>query len=122
AYRIKLADTVVAEGALEPAKLMAVDTGATSGKLRGIETREPALGAPALWIEMAQREEAEAFGYRVVDSASVLAMHLTETVRRHADELLTRDATKHLIEEVKKTHPATVAELIPEPMKLAEVQ
>ena len=62
------------------------------------------------------------FGYTVVEPASVLATHLTETVRRHADEILTRDATKHLIDELKQTSPAMVDELIPGQMKLAEVQ
>ncbi len=62
------------------------------------------------------------FGYTVIEPASVLATHLTETVRRHADELLTRDATKHLIDQLKQTQPAVVEELIPGQMKLAEVQ
>ncbi len=62
------------------------------------------------------------FGYTVIEPASVLATHLTETVRKHADELLTRDATKHLIDELKQTQPAAVDELIPGQMKLAEVQ
>ena len=61
-------------------------------------------------------------GYTVVEPGSVLATHLTETVRRHADEILTRDATKHLIDELKQTSPAVVDELIPGVMKLAEVQ
>ena len=70
----------------------------------------------------AQRDQAEMFGYTVVEPASVLATHLTEIVRTHADEILTRDATKHLIDELKKTPPAVVDELIPGQMKLAEVQ
>jgi flagellar biosynthesis protein FlhA len=122
AYRIKIADVAVAEGTLEPAMLLAIDTGATTGKLPGIETREPALGAAAVWIESAVREQAEANRYRVIEPAAVLSLHLTEIVRRHADELLTRDAAKHLIDELKKSNPATVNELIPEQMKLAEVQ
>ena len=62
------------------------------------------------------------FGYTVVEPGSVIATHLTETVRRHADEILTRDATKHLVDELKQTSPAVVDELIPGVMKLAEVQ
>ena len=61
-------------------------------------------------------------GYTPVEPTAVLATHLQEIVRRHADELLTRDATKHLIDELKKTSPAVVDELIPSPMKLADVQ
>jgi flagellar biosynthesis protein FlhA len=122
AYRIKIADVPVAEGTLEPAMLLAIDTGTTTGKISGIETREPALGAAALWIEPTVREQAEANRYRVIEAAAVLSLHLTETVRRHADELLTRDSAKHLIDELKKSQPAAVNELIPDQMKLAEVQ
>ncbi len=68
------------------------------------------------------RDQAEMFGYTVVEPVSVLATHLTEVVRKHADEILNRDATKHLIDELKKTSPAVVDELIPGQMKLAEVQ
>ena len=68
------------------------------------------------------RDQAEMHGYTVVEPGSVIATHLTETVRKHADEILTRDATKHLIDELKQTSPAVVDELIPGVMKLAEVQ
>ena len=121
-YRIKIADIPVTEGTVEPAMHLAIDSGATTGKIRGIETREPAFNTPATWIEGGLRDQAEMYGYTVVEPAGVLATHLTETVRRHADEILTRDATKHLIDELKKTTPAVVDELIPSQMKLAEVQ
>jgi flagellar biosynthesis protein FlhA len=121
-YRIKIADVAVAEGTLEPALLLAIDSAATTGKVRGIETREPAFNTPATWIELGVRDQAELYGYTVVEPAGVLATHLTETVRKHADEILTRDATKHLIDELKRTSPTTVEELIPSQMKLAEVQ
>ena len=85
-------------------------------------TKEPAFGTPAVWIEAGVRDQAEMHGYTVVEPGSVIATHLTETVRRHADEILTRDATKHLIDELKQTSPAVVDELIPGVMKLAEVQ
>ena len=121
-YRIKIADIPVAEAALEPAMLLAIDTGAITGKVRGIETRDPAQDRPATWIEPALRDQAESFGYKVVEPAGVMAAHLAETITRHADEILTRDAAKHLIGELKKTSPAVVEELIPGQMKLAEVQ
>jgi flagellar biosynthesis protein FlhA len=121
-YRIKISDIPVAEGTLEPSLFLAIDSGATTGKVRGIETREPAFNTAATWIEAGVRDQAELYGYTVVEPAGVLATHLTETVRKHADEILTRDATKHLIEELKKTSPAVVDELIPSQMKLAEVQ
>jgi flagellar biosynthesis protein FlhA len=122
AYRIKIADVAVAEATLQPGMLLAMDSGTATGKIMGIETREPAFQTPALWIDPANRDQAELLGYTVIEPASVLATHLTETVRKHADEILTRDATKHLVDELKKTQPAVVDELIPAQMKLAEVQ
>jgi flagellar biosynthesis protein FlhA len=121
-YRIKIGGIAVAEGTLEPAMLLAVESAANTGKVRGIETREPTSGLPATWIEPALREQAELFAYKLVEPVAVLANHLTETVRQHADEILTRDATKHLIEELKRTSPVVIEELIPGQMKLAEVQ
>jgi flagellar biosynthesis protein FlhA len=88
----------------------------------GLATRDPAFDLPATWIEKATRDQAEKFGYTLVEPVSVLATHLTEVVRRNADEILNRDATKHLIEELRKTSPTVVDDLIPERMKLVEVQ
>jgi flagellar biosynthesis protein FlhA len=121
-YRIKIADMTVAEGTILPGKFLAMDSGATTGKVQGVATREPAFNTPAVWIDPGVRDQAELFGYTVVESGSVIATHLTETVRRHADEILTRDAAKHLIDELKRTSPTVVDELIPGAMKLAEVQ
>jgi flagellar biosynthesis protein FlhA len=121
-YRIKIADLGVADGVAYPGKFLAMDSGSTSGKVPGIATKEPAFGTPALWVDAAVRDQAEMLGYTVVEPGSVIATHLTETVRRHADEILTRDATKHLVDELKQTAPAVVDELIPSVMKLAEVQ
>jgi flagellar biosynthesis protein FlhA len=122
AYRIKIADAAVAEGAAYPNMLLAIDGGATTGRLQGIETREPAFGTRAVWIDPGQRDSAEMYGYTVVEPVSVLATHLTETVRRHGDEILTRDAAKHLINELKQSSPAVVDELVPGLMKLPDVQ
>lgn len=121
-YRIKIANNPVAEGTVYPDRYLAMDSGATSGKIAGIETRDPAFNQPATWIEGGMRSRAEMLGYTPVEPAAVLATHLQEVVRRHADELLNRDAAKHLIDELKKQSPAAVDELIPGVMKLAEVQ
>jgi flagellar biosynthesis protein FlhA len=121
-YRIKLADIPVAEGKIYPGMLLAVDSGATTATLDGLPTREPAFDLPAVWIERSERDEAERHGYNLVEPHAVLATHLTEVVRRHADEILNRDATRHLVDELRKTSPAAVDDLIPERMKLAEVQ
>ena len=122
AYRIKVADVPVAEGSVYANLLLAIDSGLTTGKVAGLETREPAFQTPAVWIEPSERDRAEMLGYTVVEPVSVLATHLTEVIRKHADEILTRDATKHLVDELKKTSPAVVEELVPNTMKLAEVQ
>jgi len=121
-YRIKIAGQPVASGSLEAGMLLAMDSGMTTGQIPGLPTRDPAFGTPALWIQPALREQAEMYGYTVVEPVAVLATHLTEVIRKHADEILTRDATKHLVDELKKTSPAVVEELIPNTMKLAEVQ
>ena len=131
-YRIKIADMPVAEGLVHAAKFLAMDAAATReapgtlgpgrGRVPGIATREPAFGTPAVWIEPAERDQAEKHGYTVVEPGGVIATHLTETIRRHADEILTRDSTKHLIDELKRTSPVVVDELIPGVMKLSEVQ
>ena len=121
-YRIKIAGMPVAEGVAHADMLLAIDSGVTTGKIPGSPTKDPAFGTPALWIDPAVRDQAEMHGYTVVDAGTVIATHLTETVRKHADEILTRDATKHLIDELRQTSPAVVEELIPGVMKLAEVQ
>ena len=121
-YRIKIADATVAEGTLMPTRLLALESPATTGKVPGIETKEPAFGTCAVWIEPGQVGQAESLGYTVVEPVSVLATHLQEVVRNHADEILTRDATKHLVDELKTTSPTVVSELIPSAMSLAEVQ
>jgi flagellar biosynthesis protein FlhA len=133
-YRIKIADIPVAQGELEPTLLLAIgkitESLPDSGKavpeklpyLDGIETKDPAFGSDAKWINPGLAEQAELLGYTVVEPGAVLATHLTEICRRHADEILTRDATKHLIDELKTTAPTVVGELIPGAMTLAEVQ
>jgi flagellar biosynthesis protein FlhA len=121
-YRIKIADQPVAAGSIQVGMLLAMDSGMTTSQIAGVPTQDPAFGTPALWIQPGLREQAEMSGYTVVEPVSVLATHLTEVIRKHADEILTRDTTKHLVDELKKTSPAVVDELIPGTMKLAEVQ
>jgi flagellar biosynthesis protein FlhA len=121
-YRIKIGGNPVAGGEVFPDKYLAMAGGEVSGEVPGIETRDPAFGQPAVWVEGTLRDRAEMLGYTPVEPAAVLATHLQEIVRRHADEILTRDATKHLVDELKETSPAVVDELIPNPMKISEVQ
>ncbi|MDC0936489.1 flagellar biosynthesis protein FlhA, partial [Pirellulales bacterium] len=121
-YRIKIADMPVAQDRLEPGQLLAIDSGVATGPVDGVATKDPAFGADAKWIHSSRQDDAEMLGHTVVEPGAVLATHLTEVCRRHADEILTRDASKHLIEELKATHPTVVEELTPGQMSLAEVQ
>ncbi|RIK72192.1 MAG: EscV/YscV/HrcV family type III secretion system export apparatus protein, partial [Planctomycetota bacterium] len=121
-YRIKIADMPIAHDRVEPGMLLAIDSGLTSGPIDGIPTRDPAFGADAKWIHPGRKDEAEMLGFTVAEPGAVIATHMTEVCRRHADEILTRDATKHLVDELKATQPTVVGELIPGVLSLAEVQ
>jgi flagellar biosynthesis protein FlhA len=121
-YRLKIAGMTVASGSVHTNKLLAVESTATTGQVPGADACDPVSGAAALWISRATRSQAERNGYTVIEPGEVIANHLTETVRRHADEILTRDATKHLVDELRQTAPAAVDELIPARMTLSEVQ
>jgi flagellar biosynthesis protein FlhA len=121
-YDIRLKGATVAKGTVFPGHFLAIATGATTGELRGIKTKEPLFGQAAYWIDAGQRERAEMFGYTVVEASHVLTTHLTETIRRHAPELLNRERVSALINALKETSPQVVSEVVPEIMKLGEIQ
>jgi flagellar biosynthesis protein FlhA len=121
-YRLRLAHNVVAQGSLHPDQLLAVDPGLDLEPLAETAVVDPVSRRPAYWVEAADRERAEALGYAVQDPASLVAGHLLEVARQHADELLTRDAVKHLLEELRRTAPAVVDDLIPNQLRLADLQ
>ncbi len=121
-YRIKIADMPVADGVVMPQKLLAIDMGMTTGRVQGLETLDPAYGMPAVWIDPGQRDQASLAGYMLAEPVTVLSTHLKQVVIEHADEILSRDETKKLIDELHRTSPAVVDELIPKQMSLAEVQ
>ncbi|MCC6676945.1 MAG: flagellar biosynthesis protein FlhA [Phycisphaerales bacterium] len=121
-YRIKIRGNVIAQGQLRPGKLMAMDSGIASGPVQGEPTREPAFGLSAWWIDPAMRPRAETMNYTVVDPTSVVATHLTEIVKRHADELLTRDEVNNLLEQVREKSPKLVEETVPAVIKPGELQ
>ncbi len=121
-YEVLLSGDRIAFGMIRPDRLLAIDTGMTTGEVYGDETKDPAFGKRAFWIDPTMRQQAEIYGYQVAEPAAVLATHLKEVSRKHADELLTRDATKQLVDQLKKTSPAVVEELIPGVMKLHDVQ
>jgi flagellar biosynthesis protein FlhA len=101
-YHIKIRGNSVVQGQVYPGQFLAMDGGLASEPLPGVKTREPAFGLDAVWVEEGQKQRAEALGYTVVDAASVLATHLTEVVKSHASELLTREETNNLITQLKE--------------------
>jgi flagellar biosynthesis protein FlhA len=121
-YRIKVRGAAVASGTLRPGKLLAMDSGIASGPIQGEPTKEPAFGLEAWWIDPSLRQRAETMNYTVVDASSVLGTHLTEVVKQHASELLTRDEVVNLVEELKKKAPKLVEETIPAIIKMADLQ
>lgn len=121
-YEIRIEGNPIARATLLPNRLLAIDTGNTTGVIEGEPTRDPTFGDPAVWIEPIRREQAAIFGYMIVEPAAVLATHLQEIAKRHSDELLSRDSTKHLIDELKEASPTVVDELVPGLMKISEVQ
>jgi flagellar biosynthesis protein FlhA len=111
-YEIRLSEIPVAKGSLEPEMFLAMDPGAVREKVDGIRTTEPVYGLPAMWITNAQKEKAELSGYTVIDAESVFITHLSETLRRHADEMLTREDVQLLIDRLRKNQPSLVGELV----------
>jgi flagellar biosynthesis protein FlhA len=120
-YQIKLRDVPIAWGDVYPDGWLAIDTGAVTAGIPGIETTEPAFGRPARWIEPGQKERAELLGYSVVEPTSVIVTHLTEVVRSHAEELLSRQHVHELLNNLKERSPKVVEELIPDLLKPAQV-
>ncbi len=121
-YVIKLKGVEVARGECMPGYLLAIDNGTVSTPIPGIETKEPAFGLPALWITEQQKLDAEHRNYTVVPCSSVLATHLTEVIKRHADELLTRQQTHKLLDALKEKSPKAVDDVVPEVIKVGELQ
>ncbi|KEQ27533.1 flagellar biosynthesis protein FlhA [Paenibacillus tyrfis] len=121
-YVIKIKGNTVARGDLLLGHYLAMSPGIDDDSITGIDTLEPAFGLPALWIDEPTKERAELSGYTVVDPPSVVATHLTEIIKKHAHELLGRQETKALIENVKEHHPALVDDLIPNVLSIGDVQ
>ncbi len=122
-YAIKIKSQTVARGVTYPEQYLAMDNGATSGPIPGGSlTTEPAFGLPAYWITESQRQQAELMNYTVVEATAVLATHLTEVVKTHAHELLTRQEVKNLVDNLKQRVPALVEEVVPTQIKPGELQ
>jgi len=112
AYEIRLSELTVEKGRLEPDMLLAMDSANTHQKVEGIATAEPVYGLPALWIRPEKKEQAELNGYTVIDPESVFITHLSETLKKHAAELLTREDVQLLVDRLRKSQPSLVGEVL----------
>ncbi|MHC9541035.1 MAG: flagellar biosynthesis protein FlhA [Vulcanimicrobiota bacterium] len=124
AYSIKIFDQVIGKGEVFIGKFMALggDGNDDVADIDGIKTREPAFGLPALWISENDHEKAELFGYTVIDCSSVIATHISELIKSYSHDILTRQDVQNLIDNLKATYPVIVNELLPNILKVGDVQ
>lgn len=122
AYRISLKGVEVGTGEAYPGQWLAINPGQVTAALPGVPTRDPAFGLPAIWIDGALRDQAQAYGYTVVDASTVIATHLNHLVVQHAAELLGRQEVQALIERVGKHAPSLVEDLVPKTVSLTVLQ
>jgi len=121
-YRVKIRGAVIGAGEVHPDLLMAMDSGMADGKPEGIPGKEPAFGLDAIWIRHELKQRAENMNYTVVDPTSVIATHLSELIKDHADELLSREEVNHLLAQLKEKAPKLAEEAIPAVIKPGDVQ
>jgi flagellar biosynthesis protein FlhA len=121
AYRILLGGQEVARGQVEPNCVMALDGGLATGKLNGKETVDPTFGLPAWWIAETMQDEAEMNGFTVIDPTSVLITHFSDVMQSSLGELMTRDDVMDLVENLKRSSPAIVEELLPDRLSYGEL-
>jgi len=121
-YVIKIKGTEVTRGEVMADHLLALSTGDVEEEIYGIPTIEPTFGLPALWITKEDRERAELMGYSTVDPPSIIATHITEVIKHHGHELLSRQQVQTLIDNLSKIQPALVEEVVPKMFSLGEVQ
>ncbi|MGD8892271.1 MAG: flagellar biosynthesis protein FlhA [Desulfobacterales bacterium] len=121
-YQLLLKGVKIAGAELMMNHYLAMDPGDVSRKIDGVETMEPAFNIPAVWIPEERKEEAKLAGYTVVDDATIMATHLTELLRKHASELLGRQEVQNLLDNLSKSYPKVVEELVPNLLSLGIVQ
>ena len=122
AYRITLKGVDVGSGDVSPGMYMAINPGRVLGPLAGPQTKDPAFGLPAVWIDAASRENAQAMGYTVVDASTVVATHLSSVIQAHAAELLGREETQALLDHLSKESGKLVEDVVPKLLPLPTVQ
>ncbi|MDJ0622687.1 MAG: flagellar biosynthesis protein FlhA [Desulfocapsaceae bacterium] len=120
-YTFALKGIMVAESEVLPDHYMAMDPGIVTERIPGIDTVEPAFGLPAIWITEDRKEKAQIAGYTVVDCTTVVATHLTEIIKKHAHELIGRQEVQNLLDNLLKTYPKLVEELVPTVLSLGTI-
>lgn len=121
-YRFLLKGNPFAQGQLMPGHWLAMNATNSKVSLKGMPTVEPVFQLPATWVTTMERKNAEIAGYTVVDAPSVMVTHLSESIKRHCHEILTRQDVQALLDNLKVTNPAIVNELVPNPLSLGQVQ
>ena len=121
-YRILFKGVEVGAGEAFAGQFMAINPGRVAGTLNGTATKDPAFGLPAIWIDVAQREQAQAYGYTVVDASTVVATHLNHLILTHAGELLGRQEVQQLLDHLAKEMPKLVEDLVPKVLPLGLLQ
>jgi len=121
-YRFLIRGKAVARGQIMPGRWLAMNVAASTVKLRGVPTREPVFKLDATWIDEAEKKTAELSGYTVVDPSSVLITHLSETLKTYSHLLLGRQEVQSLIDYIKQSHPALIAELLPDLASVGVIQ
>ncbi len=111
-YQILLKGIAIGEGEIMPDKFLAMDSGMATGEITGETTKEPAFGLDALWIDPEQKEDAIINGYTVVDPATVISTHMSELIKRNAEDLLTRQEVQSLIDKIKNDFPVIVDDVL----------
>ena len=122
AYRILLKGVELGQGEAFPGQLLAINPGRVAGSVPGTQTRDPAFGLPAIWIETSLRDQAQAYGYTVVDASTVVATHLNHLILTHAAELLGRQEAQALLDHLGKDMPKLIEDLVPKILPLGAVQ
>jgi flagellar biosynthesis protein FlhA len=118
-YRITVHGVPLAEASVRPDRELAIDPGGVSGKIQGQETRDPAFGMPALWIDPGSREHAQTLGYTVADAATVIATHLSQVLQTHAHELLGHQEVQQMLDVLGENAPKLVENLTPNTVSLS---
>ncbi len=121
-YQILLKGVIIGEAEVYPGSLMAINPGNVIAQIQGVATKDPAFGLPAVWIDNGLRDQAQAFGYTVVDSSTVVSTHINHLLMSHASELLGRQETQALLDHLAKEMPKLIEDLVPKMLPLGTMQ